>query len=971
MSYSNYEFGDFRKYYDSGPSDALVGFATGFADAFSKTYSAANAQRVKMEDDLFKMQVQSQLNKEEIAARAKATKTGTSKSDKKDQAATLAGMFPNIPGVEAYIYKGLIGGMTANQIVSDLQTGISDNRLRVTDPSKGTTFNPLENQGVPTNTVTPAPVVPEVNKPVEQPPLQEDETSSVDDQTESMLNDGTPDMRLSSKSVDTPTDTSTDDNFEPYQEASAGEGWVDRYRTKLANNVQTNANARFNQWMIDTGRKSADDVTTASGLTSTKKPKTNKPVTSVAEVKDGKTTSTEAVGAILSIIPKAAKEDGTLDLPKVGEVSNLEEAVVLKSVSESQLNDNPEAPTALAIANKLITDLASVPKLGEMSITDLDVLASTPQGEMGVEYRGIDPALYGKLQEQARTLIFEKRRSQLPSLNFDTASSGRGILADIDSGKYKYVTANLSNQFINDYRTELNNRISALETAEEMAAIKGGDFTLDDYDNLEAQMVIKFGAMADGPSMLDVWKGTEGATLKAIAQRNQERTEAKDVPNDPKQFAIYTLRNSDEFKALDAQKQIQQIRDIEALFNPEQYNLTRSDLAGMLAARRQIVDNPELYTADEVAVAQKWINDIFPTKLASIEATDKPPAPTEIEEQVITYKTADGVIERDFGRIQPDGSVIISSRRDADGKPVVIQKENVVGSTSIDSQDMINKVIAQLPSNVQEAVEQLQKSTEFAVQAKELDDVVKANEEVLQLGGQLQAGFSTFKTQAGSLLKAISTMAMGDDLSGATPDAAKGAITRKLEEMVDSLQTDDATKSAYKQFVSQSILLIFSAGGAVGQSGNGFSNQDFKVLADALTGATTYQDFSNRLRAFAAQGMDRASAKVKGLTISDPRVRNTMTIPGAQEAMKALTLGSQEYLKQAWGDAGVGVFEWSQQRVTSSSTGSQNGTITALQQRIDAGSTTIESIRSALAGTYSEAEINNIVSQLKPKSEGP
>lgn len=880
MSYGEYRFGDFRKYYEGGPSDELVGFAQGFAEGFVPAYQNAVAARRKQEDDLFKLAIED-IQEREKAKADKAKKT----TGHANKAASLAKMFPNLPGVEAYIYQGLSGGMSANQIVSDLQAGIKDNRVRVTPPS-GESYNPLE----PTTE----------DAPTELP--KDDQSSSLEAQTDEALGVASNEVESSGDYLTARVSTMGDGEFSldgSYQEASTGVGWIDRWHERRRNLINDNVNKRVDAWKKATGRST--DVTSPSGLTATK---AKSSVASVSDVKDGSGTTMEVVGSVLSIIPKVDDDDkkSALDLKPVNEIDSVEDAIVAKSVAESQ-PDNPESSEVIAIADKLLTDLTNVPELGNLAITDLDVLATTPQDQMGPAYRGVDPTLYSKLQDKARELARLKRSEKLPSLNFETSAAGQGILADYEAGKLDGVGR--------DYLTQLRNRISALETAERVKDISGEDFTMDDYDNLDAQMVIKL----TGDGELAAWRASEGKLLKDIAQRNQNRVDAANVPNDPKQLAIYTLRNSEAFKNMSAQEQIKEIRDIEALFNPQQYKLSRTDLAGMLSARQEIVDNPELYTPDQVAVAQKWIDDIFPSKKASIEATDKPD-PVEIKESVVTILNQNGEEERVFGKKQEDGSVVVSS------SGIIIPSARVMSVRSLEAQDMINKEIARLPSEVGAALTAMQDASKFAVQAKRLDDVVRKNEEVLQLGGRLQAGFGTFKVQTASILKAINDMAQSDDLKGATPEAAQGAITRQINGMIDSLNTNDEVKSAYKAFVSQSILLVFSAGATVGQTGNGFSNKDFAVLQQALTGATTYAEFTNQLRNFAQLGLDSAAANLAMQKIS-PRVANTASIPGTQGALAALNYDAKQYLEKVWGESAKGVYDWSQSREQPSQTTQQ------------------------------------------------
>ena len=100
--------------------------------------------------------------------------------------------------------------------------------------------------------------------------------------------------------------------------------------------------------------------------------------------------------------------------------------------------------------------------------------------------------------------------------------------------------------------------------------------------------------------------------------------------------------------------------------------------------------------------------------------------------------------------------------------------------------------------------------------------------------------------------------AAGDDTVNDTTLA--GQITNYLDTAVSQGIMNAETASVYQQFMGASIQYIFAAGKALGQTGNGFSNQDYKNIRNSLLTSNNINTFAKGLQKFASDRMLEASA---------------------------------------------------------------------------------------------------------------
>lgn len=879
MSYSEYEFGDFRKIYDSGPDAGLVGFAEGFAKGFVPAYQAARQARVKQEDDLFKLAVK------DIQDREKLKATASKKlSDHVSNAKALAKNYPNLPGVEAYIYNGLVSGMTSNQISSDLQTAIKDGRVRITNP-EGVTSNPFETSTNPEPTDT-APVVPE-----------NDEVSSVETQTNEVLS--------SENTANTDTEMSAGDylvsrmqsgeagsnNIEGVQVADNSPSWFVNVQNKLTANrdalISRNVNNRLDAWKAATGR----DVTSAGGLTTTSAKSVTSASTEIAASGDSAT----GVATVLSIIPKLDADEAAtaIAVPPLKDINNVNDAIVAKGVADA--TEGPEAKTASDIAGKLITQLSDVPTIGDLSLSDLDILASTEQENMGPKYSGLAPEVFKRLQDEARELYSAKEREGLPSLNFETSSAGEGILADIEADRYGSLpfatdTGEFSGKQV--YMIALRDRIAALKASEAVAAAKidGDDFTMDDYDLLRANELQK--AFAIGGESVDengkplafvAWEQGPGKFLLEFAQQTEVRKKAGEKPEvftSPVQAAVNQFLRSPDSENLTSEALQTKLIEIQQKFDNTSKTLTSGNVAALSNYWREKQANG---TEAEKAEAKAWLETDLPRLQQAVE-DGSPASAVPTEEQLFTYRNAKGQSENAYGFFQEDGSVRLSGTF-VDGKAVIIPKERLVSSLSADASDAAQKGAARLGDIVKtELTEGQSSAVDFIRKAYDLSKLVEDNEEVLLAGGQAASIFETAKTQLGSLFSFAARTA--DGMISPEGSTKRSQVLQQVNEAIDADQSMNLkTKQAYRQYVNQTVVLIFKAGESLGSTGQAFSNQDYNRLRDAFIGATSLAELNAVLQNFSKGLIETQDFKANQI-FDSTSVQQILSLPGVNAGIE-------------------------------------------------------------------------------------
>lgn len=819
MSYSEYKFGDFRKYYESGPSDALVGFATGFADSFSSSFTAARAARNKADDDLFKLAVSDIQEREKAKAKAAAKSTNY-----RSQAASLAANYTNLPGIEAMIYRNLVGGMTANQIISDLQSGIERNGIRYQAPD-GTITNPLEA------------TEPEV-KP--EPEVNNEETSSLDTQTETVLSsnqseDNSSELLVSSLSTKN-ADTDGDLAFEPYQEAGIGDSWIDRVRQRQAEQRRNRVNARVERWKEMTGR----NVTSASGLTAN-----NNASPSVTTEVDAASNSGvaplaavgDAVGTLL-IMPKDPKNTTKTLSERIDITKATDSSKVLAALAALNLEENQQDPEVVAMRTQLEAlqkDLQLFPDIGDMNENQLNEFIRTANNDP--KYANVSPSILNSMIGRAGEYQADILNTALPSLTFSTAQEGEAILAEL-KGK------GISTSKV--YRDTLNSRISALEDLEE--AKKQEDFVFDENslktiafnarkeiyanDDLYATQEAKDAAWA-------LWQSTEGKALVDI----YNMTDDEKVPTSFAELSVSVLREQDAFINATPEKKEEMIAAAKAnLDGSKSSTLTRANLSLEHAEATLALtsSDPEIR-----AEADNYLKNIYPVKLSSIIASE-----AGGNDQTYAVTTEPGLIVSARQSVNDKGETVYTDI--ATGK--VIENPKRIQTEELDKSRA--QAVARASNILSDQNKLMANATTVAVMGYKLEELARRNPYVLTSAGKVNALFVSGRNELSAMLDIIGGANGNDDINEGT---LANQITDYLNTAVSSGVMNRETASVYQQFMGASIQYIFAAGKALGQTGNGFSNQDYKNIRNSLLTSNDIDTFAAGLQKFARDRMEEAS----------------------------------------------------------------------------------------------------------------
>ena len=819
MSYSEYKFGDFRKYYESGPSDALVGFATGFADSFSSSFNEARAARNKADDDLFKLAITDIQDREKAKAKA-ATKSTNYRS----QAASLAANYPNLPGIEATIYRNLVGGMTANQIVSDLQSGIKDNRIRFQAPD-GTITNPLEA------------TEPEV-KP--EPEVNNEETSALNTQTDTVLSsnqseDNSSELLLASLSTKN-EDTDEGLAFEPYQEAGIGDSWIDRVRQRQAEQRRNRVNARVDRWKEMTGR----NVTSASGLTASNN--TSPSVTTEVDAASNSGVAPlaavgDAVGTLL-IMPKDPKNtDKTLseriDITKANDSSK-----VLAALAALNLEENQQDPEVVAMRTQLEAlqkDLQLFPDIGDMNENQLNEFIKTASNDP--KYANVSPSILNSMIGRAGEYQTDLLNKALPSLTFSTAQEGEAILADL---KGKNITTSKV------YKDTLNSRIQVLRDLEE--AKKQEDFVFDENslktlafnarkeiyanDDLYKTQEAKDAAWA-------LWQSTEGKALVDI----YNMTDDEKVPTSFAELAVSVLMEQDDWQNATPEKQQEMIAAAKAnLDGSKSSTLTRANLSAEHAEATLALtsSDPKI-----VAEASNYLKNIYPVKLSSIIASE-----AGGNDQTYAVTTEPGLIVSATQSINDKGETVYTNI--ATGE--VIENPKSIQTEELDKSRA--QAVRGASNLLSDQTKLMGAATNVAVMGYKLEELARKNPYVLTSAGKVNALFVSGRNELSAMLDIVGSASGDDNINEGT---LVNQITDYLDNAVSSGVMNRETASVYQQFMGASIQYIFAAGKALGQTGNGFSNQDYKNIRNSLLTSNNIETFAAGLQKFARDRMGEAS----------------------------------------------------------------------------------------------------------------
>ena len=362
---------------------------------------------------------------------------------------------------------------------------------------------------------------------------------------------------------------------------------------------------------------------------------------------------------------------------------------------------------------------------------------------------------------------------------------------------------------------------------------------------------------AQGPTLSGEPLDSISAQMEDLEDATADRI-AFDAPNPNADFKFENLKKDTYLGAAqDAEnggnlELAQQIRDYgEKAFSDKAKatKLTDSDYASLYAdyTRDRSSNDPVIQAA-----AEKWFKEEEPSLRKGLEAAKsigKKPAKGEIvyvmtKGRRILARKDD---ENNYIPIDPNfGDKILKAdvdRVDTEDNIAVLQKSlNAVSTQTKAQRDKMNS------------------ATTVAKEGYDITQMVKKTPIVLTIVGSARTAIGGVRQEADALFNIL-----GDN---AQKNLDQGTVLEKMYKYLDNSKgITDEEIAAYKNFSAAMVRYVFAAGKALGQEGNGFSNQDYNNIKNAMFAGKGIEGFEQNLQTFARQRM--ADATQSAITLRD------------------------------------------------------------------------------------------------------
>jgi hypothetical protein len=874
MSYGEYKFGDFAKNYSvGGPSDELVGFAQGFAQGFVPAYQAGLKAQREEELALAKLDKAAELDAQK--AKTDANSAYKENMDKAKQIVSTLSLPEGVNQNDAIMlaFGMLDGGISDNTVFTQLQKAIEDNTLTYDEPVQDET--------------PPPPAADTPAAPAAEPTQLETEMNEAFGDQSSVV---APDP-ASTEVSEAPT---IDDGS--YETASLGSGWAEDYAKRQEDRV--NAASETQVAALDT----QTDVTNPDGLGGGSGSASD---VILADAK-GETTESEQVAATqrtLRINPLAKeKAADEIDVEKIDTYAKALAAVTALTGSGQD--------EKLKRARFLLKQFTDTPDIGSMNLRQLQAFMELTNPDAGVapEYKNIDPQVMGSLRLYAKDYIQDLQNEALPSLSETDPEVLRGVVADIDAGRISPSAM---------YRNQLATRIKALDELAE--AKKQDDLVFDEKYVEKAFFLARQKIMANPDTDAEtkasewkLWQDTEGKALQEILRVGDKPDKPQEI-NSLEEAAIVELMASDAYLNADEAGRLDLIEGTKRfLEKTAEGSLTQAKYADMVANYTMMLssDNP-----DEVKEAQTWFSTISPALEAGLKAGAAATArPGDPEKFQIRYTTPDGKT------LRAEATKVEGGYRLDDGTVVAPDKTLFVRST--ENQGYINDQLSRTRTERNKQRENMVSLVDLTQQAYALEQIAINDPVVLTLVGGGTTVVESARNEAKALLTVI-TNASQDAFQDSLKDPAKASnrIEQALNQFIESNGITGETAANYRKFSAKLTRFVFAAGKALGQEGNGFSNQDYRNILNSLQAGNGLGAFVENLRSFV---QERA-------TFVDTGANSIKTLPEIQELMEYQTdlgfsaMTFDEYAKSEY--APVDYAEWLASPVPSASKTAPKSTV--------------------------------------------
>jgi hypothetical protein len=425
----------------------------------------------------------------------------------------------------------------------------------------------------------------------------------------------------------------------------------------------------------------------------------------------------------------------------------------------------------------------------------------------------------------------------LPSLSETDPNVLRGVQEDLKSRK---LTASPL------YRDRLAERIKALDALAE--AKKREDFVLN-ADFVRTAFYFAREEIYNNPDLdaeakaaeWKLWQDGEGAALEELLKVGEDDPKPQEA-NSLNELYTITLQQSEAFeKASPEQRQIMIQEANKSLAGAKSESLTAGGVAKKLAEARINLGSDDPKVVEE---AQAYLDAVYPIELAALEE----------------MKGLGATGDRDTVAILNDGRriAVVSDGKggysDLQGKPVT----NISSLTTEAMDDNTRSATTAISGPLDKQSKAMASAVNVALQGYELEKMARQYENVLTRVGGAQAFLSGVRNELVSALNIVGEASKDQTLDQRT-------VMSEVDKFLEGRFTNKEEAAIVKEFIAASTRYIFASGKALGQEGNGFSNQDYNNIRDALLNSNDVESFAANLRRFARERLTEASNSAKSL----------------------------------------------------------------------------------------------------------
>ena len=246
-----------------------------------------------------------------------------------------------------------------------------------------------------------------------------------------------------------------------------------------------------------------------------------------------------------------------------------------------------------------------------------------------------------------------------------------------------------------------------------------------------------------------------------------------------------------------------------------------------------------------------------------------------------------------------------------------INPDNVLAVKSEDEAAEFNKMVTATQTITNEAVKIRTNTVNATKELYELDKLVKDNPQLLTLAAKGASVADSAKNELVAVARLVGQFGIEDEKQSSNSLIAK--VAQQLDAGVKAGTFNKDMVEAYKVFSARLIRTVYATGRALGQQGNGFSNQDYKVILSSIVNANSYEAFSENLRGFGRTLQDQWSTGVAE-TAKKPGIQTLLMYPDGRRVLESsLSTPETYYGENGGGSSNANIYEWTQSKAASTS----------------------------------------------------